>query len=165
MKNLLIIIFILSSLGLSGQSIDLLDDLNGFKKFKLGNKLAEYKDDLTYKETVDKIASYEHKSPEKFEFQKLVPNSILLDFYGGELYDVMLFADDYQASSYERVINELTLLFGRPTESKETMTGNIWIAWEGKKTKLYTQYFVKRNTICIEFKSIPIERKIMVSEF
>jgi hypothetical protein len=163
-SHLLILLLVLSNLTF-GQGLALLDSHNGFKNFKLESSFDNYKSVLKYTSEEKGIKSYDHISPSSITFQKSNPKVASFDFYNSQLYDIMLFFEDYEGMSYKRIIGELKILFGEPTEVKKTLTGNIWVAWEGQKVKLYTQYFVDSENFCIEFKSINIERKLLSKDF
>lgn len=147
------------------QSTALLDSHNGFKNFKLESSYDNYKSGLKYSSEEKGVKSYDYISPSSITFQKSNPKTATFDFHNDQLYDIMLFFDDYEGMSYKRIIGELKILFGEPTEVKKTLTGNLWVAWEGQKVKLYTQYFINSDNFCIEFRSINIERKLLSKDF
>lgn len=165
MNKIFYLIFILISQSIYSQSTIELDKANGFKTFKLESAFALHSKYLKYSSTEEGIKEYNHINPESITFLKKNPEVASFSFYNNKLYDILLFFRDYELMSYKRIIDELTILFGEPTENRKTLTGNLWITWEGKNVSLMTQYFYEGDTFCIEFKSKNIKRKILQKKF
>ena len=143
------------------QSINELDKLNGFKSFKLGSDYKLHSSRLKFIDLDKGVKNYNFNKPELIEFQNKKPTAASFGYYNAKLYDIMMFFDDYEGMSYNRIIKELTILFGEPTENRKTLVGSTWICWVGKKVSLMTQYFPDGNSFCIEFQSKTIKRMIL----
>ena len=165
-KKLLIFVFIFIGIDtIYSQTTNELDKFNGFKIYKLCTDYKIHASHLKFTDVDKGVKNYDYIKPELIEFQKKNPKSVTFGYYNNKLYDIMMFFDDYEGLAYKRIIEELTILFGEPTENRITLVGTKWISWEGKNVSLMTQYFQDGNLFCIEFQSKTIKRIILSKKF
>ena len=138
-----------------GQTINKLDEKNGFKDFKLGDSYTKWSNYLTFDGTwKDGSKAYVYTGNccnTVFEYDI---ESIILRFYSEKLVAIILTTKKFQESfdvsgqytnwrskDFESIKTSFSILFGPPTGlDKGENTGTITHSWIGKKVVLFSVY-------------------------
>ena len=156
MKTLLTtILTLLLYTGLFAQTIDKLDEKNGFKDFTLGDNLTKWGNQLSYEGKWDdgslaylykgtccnKVFSYEiEKTILRFSKNKLVGIYLTTQkFQKG--YKESGEYTKWRSDDFESIKSSLSYLFGKPTTVDTPKdTGEVKYIWAGKKVMLLSKY-------------------------
>lgn len=165
-----IVCFLISQSLIHAQSLENLDRANGIKAIKLDAPYSSFASNLTLSaEEANGNISYKHKNASAITFHNSTPETVLLDFYKGKLYGIMMFFNDEivpwegtKGSNAKRLLEEFELIYGKPTLFKTTLTNDFFVEWKGTKVKLLTQYFKKDKLFCVEFRSMHQERQLLI---
>ena len=158
-STLFVLIFLFIGIGSTiSQTIDKLDEKNGFKDFKLGDTYDKWKSNLIYVDSqTEGEKRYQYtgtccqevftKSVEKivliFAKNKLICIAILLKPYQDLRGTGMPARISYPNNDYQNLITNFTLLFGKSQKVKPDLDNNLFSSnlWEAKKVILITDYF------------------------
>lgn len=148
--KLLIIIFLISPLAI-GQSLQKLDDKNGFRDFKFGSPYSSWASQLTFQKITDaQISLYNYNGGCCESFLGVKIESINLGFSKNKLDQIIIKLDknnskdiSFKLKEYRTIIDKLILEFGKPSNHKsDADTGEIKTYWHGNKVSmaLYNLY-------------------------
>lgn len=149
-----VVAFIISS-PVMCQTIDKLDEKNGYKDFKLGDSYSKWENQLKYEGDYDdgsKAYSYQGECCKKiFEYNieeiilrfsnnKLVIIDITTEKFQKE-YNISGKYTDWRAVDFESINSSFSIIFGKPTQVEMSKdTGEVIHIWAGKKVMLISRY-------------------------
>lgn len=142
--NLVLLFLILFQMFCFGQSINILDQNNGFKKFKFGTNKSAIKELKLYttKNNLNGVTSYLYTGTDITFFNTVPIEDIVLTFYNNKLYQIAVtfgtIYSEYTKSQFDLVHSNLKNNFGNDyADAKSNMSdilnGHIW---DGKKIRL-----------------------------
>ncbi len=152
MRNAYIILIILISPLVIGQSLQKLDDKNGFRNFKFGSPYSSWENQLTFQKITDsQINLYEYNGGCCDSFMGVKIANIILGFNNNKLEQIIIELDKNNSTDiplklkeYRTIASNLSLEFGKPSNySSDVDTGEIKSYWHGNKVSmaLYNFYY------------------------
>lgn len=148
MRNLLklTLMCLLISTGVFSQSIEKLDEKNGFKDFKFGDSYSKWQQNLTYEGTKDNVKRYFYKGSCCNTIYEYPIEVITLDFADNKLVQIALLHKDvpksgsYTVMDMDKIYSKLIDSFGVFTTKDSTSEGKLFLFWFGKKINLLHVY-------------------------
>lgn len=156
-KILLIACF--SSIMLFSQSIDKLDERNGYKDFKLGDDLTKWINQIQYINNINDVKVYRYLGTCCETIFSLEIDGIYLNFSNNKLSGIIILIKPYQDFrnksgimkfeypfvKHDALVQNFSELFGKPQTKKRPPTpkgGNLQSdQWIGKKVVLNIHYY------------------------
>lgn len=154
MKKTLTLLALISFIGAGAQTLEQLDNKNGFRWMKFGMDESQFKgtkDGLT-----DGVQFY-HKKNDTLKIGDAEFFSIKYAFYGGKLYSVFILGKGY--SNYKSILQTLSQAYGAPSQPNEYITKFYW--WGDKVSQVLNYSEITDDiTIAIISKTIDDQKKI-----
>lgn len=161
-NSLLLGLLLTISSSIKAQTLTVLETKNGFKDFKLSSPINSLKSKLSfYNKDGNNISTYELKG-ELPSYNNLTPKHIGFDYYGQKLYKIVMYFKDLKGNRFINTSNMIETMYGKPTNYKRTITGGLYAEWESKSVLLSIQYIKSSDDFTVTYKSIPLERKILL---
>lgn len=157
MKTLLtsIFTFLIISTSIFAQTIDKLDEKNGFKDFTIGDNFTKWENQLIYEGKLDDGSkAYLYKGNCCNKVFNYSVEKIILRFSSNKLVGIIIttekFQKDYKESGeytkwrsddFESIKSSFSYLFGKPTSVDAAEgSGEVTYIWAGKKVLLLSKY-------------------------
>lgn len=140
MKHLLKLTFLclfLSTITYS-QSIEKLDEKNGFKDFKLGDSFYKWQNELTLQGTKNNVKTYKYNGTCCNTVYEYPLESILLDFADNKLVEISLLHKTGASSELDiaKIYKKLIDSFGVFSDKDTSNNGKVFMYWFGEKVDL-----------------------------
>jgi len=157
MKTLLtsILTLLFISTGLFAQTIDKIDEKNGFKDFTLGDNLTKWESQLSYEGNWDDGSkAYLYKGTCCNKVFNYSVEKIILRFSSNKLVSIYITTEKFQkgykesgeytkwrSDDFESIKSSFSYLFGKPTSvDAPEGSGEVTHYWAGKKVILSSKY-------------------------
>ena len=144
LKSTFLSLFI-STLAFS-QSIEKLDEKNGFKDFKLGDTFYKWQNSLTYLRLQNNVKRYKYNGSCCNTIYEYPLDSIMLDFVDNKLIQINLLhkavpaRGSYIKSDISKIYSKLINSFGVFTTKDTSNDSKMFLFWIGKKVDLLYVY-------------------------
>lgn len=149
--KILIIIILISPLAIA-QSLQKLDDKNGFRNFKFGSPYSSWASQLTFQKITDaNINVYNYNGGCCDSFMGVKIAKITLGFSNNKLEQIVIELDknnstdiSFKLKEYRTIADNLSLEFGKPSNyTSDVDTGEIKTFWYGNNITmaLYSFYY------------------------
>lgn len=141
MLKLAFLCFFISTITFS-QSIEKLDEKNGFKDFKLGDSFYKWQNNLNYQGSKNDVKRYFYNGPCCNTIYNYPIESILLDFADNKLVQIALLhksvpeSGSYTKIDMAKIYSPLIDSFGIFTTKDTTNDSKMFLYWLGKKVDL-----------------------------
>ncbi len=147
MKDLfkLTLICLLISTGMFSQSIEKLDEKNGFKELKLGDTFYKWQQNLTYQRTDDNVKIYFYNGECCKTIFGFSIKSILLYFADNKLIKIgLLHKTTPESEGYKidasKIFSGIVDSFGLASSKDNISDGKVIMYWFGKKVGLFSTW-------------------------
>jgi hypothetical protein len=146
MKKIIVFTLLVHGFISNSQTINKLDDKNGFKDFKFGDSYSKWQQNLVYQGIKDNVKRYFYEGSCCNTIYEYPIEAITLDFADNKLVQIALLHKDIpQSGSYteidmDKIYPKLIDSFGVFSTKDSTNEGKLFLFWFGKKVDLLYVY-------------------------